>query len=56
MFSRNGYEHGRLSHHVILISLALIFFASLVLFILSIYYYNQMIVDHSFASTSQDGA
>jgi len=54
MLSRDRYEHGRLFHHTTLISLAIMFFASLVLLILSIYLYNR-IADDSLITTN-DGA
>jgi hypothetical protein len=57
MLWSDGFEHGRLFHHVILISLSLIFFASLVLLILSIYYY-ELVIGNPFFNTTQieDGA
>jgi hypothetical protein len=56
MFSHDGYEHGRTFHHAILICLSLTFLATLILLILSLYYYEHIISLPTFISSTNDGA
>jgi len=56
MFSHNGFEHGRPFHHAILTSLSLIFLATLILLILSLYYYEYIISTPTFITSTNDGA
>ena len=55
MFSYDGYEHGRLFHHLTGTLLLFIFTANLVCLVLSIYYYNLAISDPSFITKTTDG-
>jgi len=52
----NGFEHGRPFHHAILTSLSLIFLATLILLILSLYYYEYIISTPTFITSTNDGA